>query len=61
MSKQGKRKYLVTVVRTLTFDVTVTAENEDDAKNGALLVIDEFDEIEPTDVIDYISTILEEN
>ncbi len=61
MSKQGKQKYLVTVVRTLTFDVTVTAENEDDAKNGALLAIDEFDEIEPTDVIDYISTILEEN
>lgn len=61
MSKQGKQKYLVTVVRTLTFDITVTAENEDDAKSGALLAIDEFDEVEPTDVIDYISTILEEN
>lgn len=56
-----KKKYLVTVVRTLSFDVTVTAENEDDAKNGALMAIDEFDEIEPTDVIDYVSTILEEN
>ncbi len=59
--KAKKKQYLVTVVRTLTFDVTVSALNEDDAKNGALMAIDEFDEIEPTDVIDYVSTILEEN
>lgn len=56
-----KKKYLVTVVRTLTFDVTVTADNEDDAKQGALLAIDEFEEIEPTDIVDYVSTTLEEN
>jgi hypothetical protein len=59
--EKRKQKYLVTVVRTLTFDVTVTAENEDDAKSGALMALDEFDELEPTDIVDYISTTLEEN